>query len=183
MKKEIKRFIIRLTIFAVIVGVILFCLGFAVGYPAILNFIFAIGLITANVPEGLIVEVTVGLTLTAKRLSERKVLCKNLDAVETLGSTSCICSDKTGTLTMNKMTAANLWYSGKMYKAANRQKHGGNYQYEYDIEDPGFRSLQEAAVVCSVANFDKSLPADKVQAINNNPQYKTQAQKDQKIKD
>lgn len=50
MKKEIKRFIIRLTIFAVIVGVILFCLGFAVGYPAILNFIFAIGLITANVP-------------------------------------------------------------------------------------------------------------------------------------
>ncbi len=46
-----------------------------------LNFIFAIGIITANVPEGLIVEVTVGLTLTAKRLAERKVLCKNLDAV------------------------------------------------------------------------------------------------------
>lgn len=63
------------------VGVILFGLGFAVGYPAVLNFIFAIGIITANVPEGLIVEVTVGLTLTAKRLAEKKVLCKNLDAV------------------------------------------------------------------------------------------------------
>lgn len=129
LKREIKRFIIRLTIFAVIIGVILFGLGFAVGYPAVLNFIFAIGIITANVPEGMIVEVTVGLTLTAKRLSEKKVLCKNLDAVETLGSTSCICSDKTGTLTMNKMTAAHLWYSGQMYKAANRQKFGGNYQY------------------------------------------------------
>ena len=108
---------------------LLFCLGFAVGYPPILNFIFAIGLITANVPEGMIVEVTVGLTLTAKRLSERKVLCKNLDAVETLGSTSCICSDKTGTLTMNKMTAAHLWYSGEMFKADNRQRKGVDYNF------------------------------------------------------
>lgn len=119
----------------------MFGLGFAVGYPAVLNFIFAIGIITANVPEGLIVEVTVGLTLTAKRLAERKVLCKNLDAVETLGSTSCICSDKTGTLTMNKMTAANLWYSGSMKKADNKEKRGPNFAYEYDIKDPGFQSL------------------------------------------
>lgn len=109
-----------MTIFAVTIGLTLFGLGFVVGYPVVLNFIFAVGIITANVPEGLLVEVTVGLTLTAKRLAERKVLCKNLDAVETLGSTSCICSDKTGTLTMNKMTAANLWYSGSMKKADNR---------------------------------------------------------------
>lgn len=130
----------------------------------------------------MIVEVTVGLTLTAKRLSQKKVLCKNLDAVETLGSTSCICSDKTGTLTMNKMTAAHLWYSGQMYKAANRQKFGSNYQYEYDINDPGFRALQECATVCSVANFDKSLPSDRVSQINNDKSIKTQAEKDQKIK-
>ncbi len=76
---------------------------------------------------------------------------------------------------MNKMTAANLWYSGQMYKAANRQKFGTNYQYEYDINDPGFRALQECAVVCSVANFDKSLPGDKVNAINNDKNLKTQA--------
>jgi sodium/potassium-transporting ATPase subunit alpha len=75
------RFIIILTTLASILGVIFFCLGFAIGYPAVLNFIFAIGIITGNVPEGLIVEVTVGLTMTAKRLAEKKVLCKNLDAV------------------------------------------------------------------------------------------------------
>ena len=118
------RFIVGITIFASVCGIVLFCLGFAIGYPAITNFIFAIGIIVANVPEGLLAEVTVGLTLTAKKLSERKVLCKKLEAVETLGSTSCICSDKTGTLTQNKMTATNLWYNGKVYKAANYQKMG-----------------------------------------------------------
>jgi len=59
----------------------LFGLGFVIGYPALLNFVFAIGIIIANVPEGLIVEITIGLTLTAKILSERKVLVKFLDAV------------------------------------------------------------------------------------------------------
>jgi sodium/potassium-transporting ATPase subunit alpha len=112
-----------------LIGGLLFGLGFAIGYPAILNFVFAIGVITANVPEGLIVEITIGLTLTAKILSERKVLVKFLDAVETLGSTSCICSDKTGTLTTNKMTASNIWYSGKLCKADNRQKKGANFSY------------------------------------------------------
>jgi len=165
LQQEIRRFIIRLTIFSLFIGGLLFGLGFAIGYPVILNFVFAIGVITANVPEGLIVEITIGLTLTAKRLSEKKVLVKFLDAVETLGATSCICSDKTGTLTMNKMTAANVWYSGKLCKAENRQKKGPNFIYDYETSDPGFRAFQEVAVVGSVANFDLTCPADKKVAI------------------
>ena len=165
LQQEIRRFIIRLTIFSLFIGGLLFGLGFAIGYPIILNFVFAIGVITANVPEGLIVEITIGLTLTAKRLSEKKVLVKFLDAVETLGATSCICSDKTGTLTMNKMTAANVWYSGKLCKAENRQKKGPNFIYDYDVDEPGFKALQEVAVVGSVANFDMTCPADKKQNI------------------
>jgi len=58
-----------------------------------------IGIIVANVPEGLLATVTVGLTLTAKKMAAKNVLVKQLESVETLGSTSCICSDKTGTLT------------------------------------------------------------------------------------
>ena len=66
---------------------------------------------------------------------------------------------------MNKMTAANLWYSGKLFAAENRQKRGPNFIYDYDVNDPGFKSLQEVAVVGSVANFDYTCPADKKQAI------------------
>lgn len=60
--------------------------------------LFLIGIIVANVPEGLLATVTVCLSVTAKRMAARSCLVKNLEAVETLGSTSVICSDKTGTL-------------------------------------------------------------------------------------
>ena len=74
--------------------------------------IFGIGILVANVPEGLLACITISLAITAKKLADKQVLVKNLEAVETLGSTSCICSDKTGTLTQNKMTVENLWYDG-----------------------------------------------------------------------
>ena len=69
---------------------------------------------------------------------------------------------------MNKMTAAHVWYSGKLCKAQNRQKKGPNFIYDYDVQDAGFKSLQEVAVVGSVANFDRACPQDKIQAIEKN---------------
>jgi sodium/potassium-transporting ATPase subunit alpha len=108
----------------------------------------------ANVPEGLLGCITVSLAITAKRLSEKMVLVKNLEAVETLGSTSCICSDKTGTLTQNKMTVENVWYDGIRRRALNRYKHGKNADYEYDTKDRTFRDLHDCAIITSEARFN-----------------------------
>ena len=74
------------------------------------NVVFLIGIIVANVPEGLLATVTVSLTLTARRMFDKNVRVKNLESVETLGSTSVICSDKTGTLTTNVMTCQHVFY-------------------------------------------------------------------------
>ncbi len=99
LRKELDRFIKIIFVIALIMGIIFFICGFLLGYGLIQKLIFGIGIIVANVPEGLLATITITLSVAAKRLSRKKVLVKNLESVETLGSTSFICSDKTGTLT------------------------------------------------------------------------------------
>jgi sodium/potassium-transporting ATPase subunit alpha len=119
LKKELDRFIKIISIISIIMGIFFFMMGIILNYPFITCLIFGIGIIVANVPEGLLATVTVALALTAELLYTKSVLVKNIEAVETLGSTSCICSDKTGTLTQNKMTATHLWYNMFVYNADN----------------------------------------------------------------
>ncbi|CAD8085019.1 unnamed protein product [Paramecium sonneborni] len=182
LKKELNAFITYIAYIAISIGVVFFVLGFAVGYPAVTNLIFAIGIIVANVPEGLLATVVVALTLTAKKLAGLKVLVKNLEGVETLGSTSCVCSDKTGTLTQNKMTVENIWYNGKKMRGHSREKMGPEFKYEYDLKDPGFQLLHETAIICSEAVFDSSLPQEQQIKIQNLIGL-SQEQKDAKLED
>jgi sodium/potassium-transporting ATPase subunit alpha len=115
---EIERFIKIITAVAVTLGVTFFVFAAIRGYDIITNLVFMIGIIVANVPEGLLATVTVSLALTAQRMAGKYVLVKNLESVETLGSTSCICSDKTGTLTQNRMTVSHMYYNRQIIDAS-----------------------------------------------------------------
>jgi sodium/potassium-transporting ATPase subunit alpha len=115
---EMDYFVLLITIIACSLGVIFMVVGrLVIGYSYLDCALFGIGIIVANVPEGILACVTISLAITAKKLAEKHVLVKNLESVETLGSTSCICSDKTGTLTMNKMVVNNFWHNGNKHDA------------------------------------------------------------------
>ncbi|WMX48445.1 cation-transporting P-type ATPase [Streptomyces roseicoloratus] len=90
-------------------GVVFLVVGVAVGLPVTDSLMFAIGLLVANVPEGLLPTITLALAVGVRVLARRGALVKRLSAVETLGSTGVICTDKTGTLTRNRMRLRALW--------------------------------------------------------------------------
>merc|ERR1719423_290479 len=148
--KEIHHFINIITGVAVFLGVTFFIIAFILGYYWLDAVIFLIGIIVANVPEGLLATVTVCLTLTAKRMASKNCLVKNLEAVETLGSTSCICSDKTGTLTQNRMTVAHMWFDNKIHEADTSEDQSGTSNYK---NGPGWRPLETVACLCNRAEF------------------------------
>ena len=115
---ELDKFTKIITALAIFWGVIFLIFGFLYGEKAITNVINAIGIIVANVPQGMLATVTIALALTAQRMAKKFVLVKNLESVETLGSTSCICSDKTGTLTQNVMSVSQIFYNKKIVDAS-----------------------------------------------------------------
>ncbi|MDW7732745.1 MAG: cation-transporting P-type ATPase [Methanolobus sp.] len=102
-RKELNRFVKIISAIAIFLGIAFFIIGFFIQDTFLANLIFAIGIIVANVPEGLLPTVTLALSLASKRMAKRNALIKQLESVETLGSTTVICADKTGTLTQNKM--------------------------------------------------------------------------------
>uniref|UniRef100_A0A671P4Q0 Sodium/potassium-transporting ATPase subunit alpha n=1 Tax=Sinocyclocheilus anshuiensis TaxID=1608454 RepID=A0A671P4Q0_9TELE len=147
---EIEHFIHIITGVAIFLGMSFFILSIILGYSWLEAVIFLIGIIVANVPEGLLATVTVCLTLTAKRMARKNCLVKNLEAVETLGSTSTICSDKTGTLTQNRMTVAHMWFDNQIHEADTTEDQSGSC---FDKSSRTWFSLSRVAGLCNRAVF------------------------------
>jgi len=98
-----------IALIATVVGVGFFLISLLLGRPATDSFLFAIGATVALVPEGLLPTVTLSLSRAAQLMAGRHALVRRLEAVETLGSTTFICTDKTGTLTRNQMSVVDVW--------------------------------------------------------------------------
>ncbi len=114
LQKEMDKLTKQISVIALSFGVIFFiAAAFFVKQPISQAFVFALGMVVAFIPEGLLPTVTLSLAMAVQRMVKEHALVKRLSAVETLGCTTVICSDKTGTLTQNEMTVNNLWLPGQ----------------------------------------------------------------------
>lgn len=144
LRKELNHFIRIISTIAITLGISFFIIGYLSGNRLMASIIFAIGIIVANVPEGLLPTVTLCLSMASKRMAKKMALIKNLDSVETLGSTTVICTDKTGTITENKISVNTLFMNME-------ERNVG----EKDIgQIKGIDRLLEISVLCNNARLD-----------------------------
>ena len=129
LQRQLKDLSKKLAILVIVVCALVFIVGYFRSNMSILeNFMVAVSLAVAAIPEGLTAVVTIVLSIGMNRMVERKAIVKNLVSVETLGSTTAICSDKTGTLTQNEMTITKVFTDFKEFDVA-----GSGYTPEGDI--------------------------------------------------
>lgn len=121
LQKELSYVIRIITFIAIGLGIAFFTAGELIGRDFWDNFLFAIGIIVANVPEGLLPTVTLSLSIASQRMAKKNALIKRLSSVETLGSTTVICTDKTGTLTQNRMTFEDIYIPHGKVKVTQAQ--------------------------------------------------------------
>lgn len=117
---ELRTITRNLTFISVGIGALVFLVGFTtnIGLPLDKLFLFSLGIIVAVIPEGLPATLTLTLAAATQRLAAKGVLVKKMNTVETLGSVSVICTDKSGTLTQNQMTIREIWVSGTEIKVS-----------------------------------------------------------------
>ncbi|GAA2031337.1 cation-transporting P-type ATPase [Agromyces tropicus] len=145
------RGVVRVTAgIAIGAGLLFLVISMLVGDPIRDAFVFAIGVTVALVPEGLLPTVTLSLALGSERMAKRRILVRNLEAVETLGSTTFICTDKTGTLTRNEMTVVRAWTSaGAVSIDGAGYAPSAALDWASPTAEPAVRALAIAAERCS----------------------------------
>lgn len=160
MEIEVQRFVYFISVLAISMAIVFFVIDVArrSGEGALNSFINGfLVIIVANVPQGLPATVTSLQLIVAKRLAKKNVFVKRLDAVETLGAVSVICSDKTGTLTMNKMTVVNGWINSQIGLQYFAEALIGGLQHSAVGDQVSGMRQSTSAVVSSEPFYEKAL--------------------------
>ena len=148
LQKEVRRLVNLLTALSLGIGVLFFFLGtWFGGLPLLGAFIFTIGITVANIPEGLLPTMSLALAMGVQRMARRQVLVKNLASVETLGGTTVICTDKTGTLTTNHISAVRLIAGGSNIEIPSQAFQAGSFSSDLS----SLHELLRVAVLCNNA--------------------------------
>ncbi|MCU7826477.1 cation-transporting P-type ATPase [Kitasatospora sp. DSM 101779] len=142
LEHQVKRVARLIAVIAVGVGLVFLPMGLAAGLSLTAAVTFAVGLLVANVPEGLLPTITLALASGVRDLARRGAVVKRLSAVETLGSTTVVCTDKTGTLTENRMRVTTVWTPA------------GEAPADGTAAGTEIRDLAGAAAVCTTADPD-----------------------------
>ncbi len=165
LQKQLRGAVRAVTLLAGGLGLAFLLVGWlGAGLSFVQAFVFCIGMFVANVPEGLLPTVTLSLAMGVTRMARRNALVRSLPAVETLGCTTVICCDKTGTLTQNLMMVGELCVDGRIVRVSGT---GYRPEGEFSLDEralsleeisrwPALRRLLECAFVCNDARVEKS---------------------------
>ena len=149
LQREVAWMARRVALTALAVGLLLFAVRLPTGQGTVSSFVFALGVMVALVPEGLPATLSVSLALGVRRMARHQALVKKLVAVEALGSTTVVCTDKTGTLTQAEMTVVRIWAWDDEHAVT-----GVGYEPAGQVSDPEpVRELLRSAALCSDARL------------------------------
>jgi magnesium-transporting ATPase (P-type) len=145
---HVTRFV---AVLATALGGAFFVVAGALGMDFTDRFVFAVAVVVANVPEGLLPTVTLSLAMATQRMARRNALVRRLSSVETLGETTVICTDKTGTLTTNEMTVQRVWtFDGEYEVEGVGYEPHGRFRRQGRVVDPRpLAELLRAGLLCN----------------------------------
>lgn len=151
---ELNRLTKQISVIAIAIGIAFFIAAiFFVHYPVAKSFIFALGMIVAFIPEGLLPTVTLSLARGVQRMAKKHALVKDLNSIETLGETTVICSDKTGTLTQNQMTIDHVWLASKEYQVTGKGYYN-NGKIQINGQDVDLTNEPDLSLLLNTAALD-----------------------------
>ena len=155
LERELDHLTRLVALLAVTIGVVFFVVAAFAGMDTEDRFVFAIGVTVALVPEGLLPTVTLSLALATQRMAKRNALVRRLSSVETLGETTVICTDKTGTLTQNQMTVQRVWTpSHEVVVEGVGYEPFGRFRADGSVIDPApLAELLRAGLLCNDARL------------------------------